>query len=67
MKTDNEVIQTNSMKGLPCPIVKDRMLTCQEGYCQGCQIYLDHHHISEDKAIANNMRDYWMHRADGAE
>ena len=25
-------------KGLPCPF---KSITCQEGYCSGCQIYLD--------------------------
>lgn len=32
-------------KGLPCPFavtVNGRHGLCQEGWCEGCQIYLDH-------------------------
>ena len=33
------VIQTESMKGLNCPY---KSITCQEGFCRDCQIYLDY-------------------------
>jgi len=29
---------SSNNKGLPCPF---KPILCQEGYCHGCQIYLD--------------------------
>jgi len=32
-------MQSESMKGLNCPF---KPITCQEGWCNDCQIYLDY-------------------------
>jgi len=37
MKKDNEVIQTETMKGRWCPFAKN--VICFEGWCNECQIY----------------------------
>jgi len=39
MKTDNDIIQTESMKGQECPFVKDKVRFCIEGWCEGCGLY----------------------------
>lgn len=44
-------IRTGSMKDKPCPY---KPITCQEGYCHGCQIYL---HWQKAKGTARSGYD----------
>jgi len=37
MKKDNEIIQTETMKGQWCPFAKT--VICQEGWCTGCWLH----------------------------
>lgn len=39
MKPTEDKVQTESLKGTICPY---HPIRCQEGWCAGCQIYIDH-------------------------
>ena len=62
MKDDNEIIQTESMKGQKCPFVKNKMLFCQEGYCRDCQIYLNYFENVRAEGRLSTLTPEWLRK-----
>ena len=61
MKDDNEIIQTESMKGRRCPH-KEGVVICQEGWCNECQIYLDYFENVRAEGRLSTLTPEWLRK-----
>ena len=53
-------IQTESMKGLNCPYVKDKILFCQEDWCRDCYIYLVYFENVQAEGRLSTLTPEWL-------